>query len=361
MAPNFTRADLKAAIPDHCFTPSASRSLAYLGFDYAMIVGLYIVLSISPHWTVSALAIFLIGTLFWGTFVIGHEAGHGSFSRNTVLNTCVGLVSHAIILVPYRSWQRSHALHHKHTGHLKREEVFRAVKPHQDVLAHKLIFRSPLFLLFGWPLYLLGLRNARQMHPVRNSHFTLASDLYSKPVRASYIASLVLVTAFAVAYAAIWYVFGFGAFAAYVLGPYLVFAVWLTFVTYMQHVSPEVPVYDDTEWTGLHGALATVDRNYFPFNWLTHRIGDCHVVHHLFPTIPHYHAKEATDSIKPLLGAHYLSSQRWVIVAFWRTLVQCHFVEQTPDGPWRYRSAWRFAQNCGRKRETTHSPVVSAE
>lgn len=361
MSSPLTRADLRAAIPDHCFQRSAGRSLAYLVFDYGLIALLYGALFVAPHWTLNIPIIFLIGTLLWATFVLGHEAGHGSFSKSTPLNTAVGLVTHSLILVPYRPWQRSHALHHAHTGHLKKEEVFRAVKRHQDTLVHKLIFRTPLFLLFGWPMYLLGFRNPRDFHPVKASHFTTVSDLFARPIAVSYWASLGLLAAVLAAYAWVWIAFGFATFATYILGPYLVFAAWLTFVTYMQHVSPEVPVYDGGDWTGLKGALATVDRDYFPFNWLTHRIGDQHVVHHLFPMIPHYHAVEATKAIKPLLGAQYLSSPRSVFVDFYRTLLQCHFVEPGPSGAWTYRSANPSAPNYSATAASKARDTVAAE
>ncbi|MEM9668985.1 MAG: fatty acid desaturase [Pseudomonadota bacterium] len=356
-----TRADLRAAIPAHCFEPDAQRSLLALVKDYALIAVLYVGLFHSPHWSISAGLIFLIGTLLWATFVVGHEAGHGSFSKSYKLNTVIGLITHSIILVPYRSWQRSHFLHHKHTGHLKKEEVFRAVKPHQDDILHKAIFRTPLFLLFGWPLYLLGFRNQKEMHPIKFSHFTTSSDLFSKRIAPSYIASLIGVAFFAGLYLWVWASFGFAIFFKFILAPYLCFAAWLTFVTYMQHVSPEVPVYDAEEWTGLKGALATVDRNYFPFNQLTHRIGDCHVIHHIFANIPHYHAKEATEAIKPLLGEHYLYSRRSVIADFYRTLIQCHFVEREETGEWRYRSANPAAPNYSDTAKARERKPVPAE
>ncbi|MEO1475025.1 MAG: fatty acid desaturase [Pseudomonadota bacterium] len=354
-----TRADLRAAIPKHCFEPDAARSLLSLAKDYALLAILYLALFYSPHWAISAGLIFGIGTILWATFGLGHDAGHGAFAKSHAVNTIVGIVTHSIILVPFRPWQRSHFLHHKHAGHLKKEEVFRAVKPHQYNWVQKAIFRTPLFLLFGWPLYLLGFRNLKQMHPTKFSHFTLSSDLFSKTIAPSYVASLVGVAVCASVYLSILAVFGFDAFFKFILAPYLCFAAWLTFVTYMQHVSPEVPVYDAEEWTGLKGALAAVDRNYFPFNQLTHRIGECHIVHHLFADIPHYHAKEATEAIKPLLGAHYLSSPRSVIADFYRTLVQCHFVERTEAGDWRYKSAHRSAPNYSRTSKARREAILA--
>jgi fatty acid desaturase len=54
----------------------------------------------------------------------------------------------------------------------------------------------------------------------------------------------------------------------------------------------ELPHYSDDEWDWLRGALATVDRSYGRLlNTLHHHIADTHVAHHLFSTMPHYHAQ----------------------------------------------------------------------
>ncbi len=45
----------------------------------------------------------------------------------------------------------------------------------------------------------------------------------------------------------------------------------------------------------MRGGLSTIDRDYGLFNKVHHDIGT-HVVHHLFPQIPHYHLTEATEA-----------------------------------------------------------------
>lgn len=44
----------------------------------------------------------------------------------------------------------------------------------------------------------------------------------------------------------------------------------------------------------MRGGLSTIDRDYGIFNKIHHDIGT-HVVHHLFPQIPHYNLCEATE------------------------------------------------------------------
>ena len=101
----------------------------------------------------------------------------------------------------------------------------------------------------------------------------------------------------------------------YWLLPYLVFCGWLDLVTYLHHTNAALPWYRGSEWSWLRGALSTVDRRYGIFEKIHHDAG-CHVVHHLFPTIPHYRLREAAAAVRPLLGAHYRAAETGI----WRAL-----------------------------------------
>ena len=50
----------------------------------------------------------------------------------------------------------------------------------------------------------------------------------------------------------------------------------------------------EQEWSYLRGGLKTLDRDYGLINNIHHDIGT-HVIHHLFPQIPHYHLIEAVS------------------------------------------------------------------
>lgn len=68
-------------------------------------------------------------------------------------------------------------------------------------------------------------------------------------------------------------------------------------------------LYGTQEWSYLRGGLSTIDRDYGIFNWIHHDIGT-HVVHHLFPQIPHYNLTEATEAAKPVFGDYYREPQK---------------------------------------------------
>ena len=64
-----------------------------------------------------------------GLWVLAHECGHGAFSDNRRLQDAVGYVLHSALLVPYFSWQRSHAVHHQHTNHVYKGCAVASARP----------------------------------------------------------------------------------------------------------------------------------------------------------------------------------------------------------------------------------------
>ena len=114
--------------------------------------------------------------------------------------------------------------------------------------------------------------------------------------------------------------------------PYLIVNHWLVIITLLQHTHPDLPHYNGKEWDWLKGALATVDRSYGFLDVLFHHIADTHVAHHLFSTMPHYHAEEASAAIKPILGKYYKSDNRNVFQAMWNDWNVCRYVKPDEAG-----------------------------
>jgi len=67
-----------------------------------------------------------------------------------------------------------------------------------------------------------------------------------------------------------------------------------------------MPHYTADTWTFIRGAASTIDRDLgFIGKYLWHNANETHVLHHHIGTIPHYHAVQATEAIKPIMGVHY--------------------------------------------------------
>jgi hypothetical protein len=175
--------ELRAVIPAECFEVDTAKSLGYLSVS---VVGTALVTFIGanllsvlppenlltlPFWTAySAVA----GTVAMGLWVLAHECGHGAFSKNKTIQDTVGYVLHSLFLVPYYSWQRSHAVHHQYTNHMELGETH-VPEPVENIEEGSVsqrnglmaqfggtlgvrmwgVLQAFLHLIVGWPAYLL--------------------------------------------------------------------------------------------------------------------------------------------------------------------------------------------------------------
>jgi omega-6 fatty acid desaturase (delta-12 desaturase) len=119
--PPFSVAEVRAAIPAHCFERSAVKSLLHVAKDFAIAGAFFYAATFIGHDAVPLWARCLLWPLYWfaqgailtGVWVLAHECGHQAFSDSTTLNNTVGWFLHSFLLVPYHSWRISHANHHK--------------------------------------------------------------------------------------------------------------------------------------------------------------------------------------------------------------------------------------------------------
>ena len=352
-----TRAEVRAAIPDRCFEISTARSLGHLALSLSLtavpvalaVAFLPLTWAWAPVWVVYAL---VTGTAAIGLWVLAHECGHGAFSRNRVLQDTVGYVLHTALLVPYFSWQRSHAVHHAKTNHLTEGETHVPATTADPAYAGKVRLRERLgrpaysavsiakMLVLGWPAYLLFGATGGPSRGLTNHfwpHGRFASDLFPPRWHRRVWASAAGVVAMHAVL--VWWAVAAGSVApvlALYVGPLLVANAWLVAYTWLQHTDLDIPHYDADDWSWLKGAFQTVDRPYGPVvDLLNHRIGSTHVAHHIDHRIPHYRAREATDAVAAAFPEWYRHDPTPVPRALWRVAGTCLAVEERPDG-WYY-------------------------
>jgi len=349
-----TKAQVLAAIPEHCFKRNTALSLGYAALSLALTLGTgalaaaFIPLQASawPLWLAYAL---VNGTIATGVWVIAHECGHNAFSDNRMIQDAVGYAFHSALLVPYFSWQRSHAVHHARTNHVSEGETHcphlypddRAAK---SGLAMKKAMGEHLFvvvqlvthLLVGWPAYLLWGATGGSAHGVSNHFWPTApfsealwpGSWKNKVWRSDIgvLAMLGILGYWAYSVGSMWPVLAlYGA-------PYLVTNAWLVAYTWLQHTDTDVPHFESPEWSFVRGAFHTIDRPYGAlFDFLHHRIGSTHVAHHVESSIPHYHALEATHALQKAFPDLYLYDPTPVHVALWRVASKCVAVERRGD------------------------------
>lgn len=301
--PRFNLADIRAAIPRHCWVKDTWRSMSYVVRDVVVVLGLAVGAAYLDNWLVWPLYWAAQGTMFWALFVLGHDCGHGSFSINPKLNSVVGHFLHSSILVPYHGWRISHRTHHQNHGHVEKDEswhplpekLFRSL----DKVTKILRFIAP-FPMLAYPIYLWVRTPGKS-----GSHFHPKSDLFVPSEKKDVITSTFCWTTMVSFLIGLCFVMGPLQVLKLYGVPYWIFVMWLDLVTYLHHHGQEgLPWYRGKEWSYLRGGLTTLDRDYGWINNIHHDIGT-HVIHHLFPQIPHYHLIEATEAARPVLGEYY--------------------------------------------------------
>ena len=308
--PPFTLEDVRRSIPGHCWEKQTHRSVLALLRDVALVAATAAVaIAVDSPWLWPLYAL-VQGTTFWALFVVGHDCGHGSFSPSRRLNDLFGHVAHTPLLVPYHGWRISHRRHHAHHGHVHEDESWHPLEEHEyrslDRVTRMVRCELPLAITISYPIYLFQRTPGRRA----GSHFLPSSPLF-RPTEAG---AVLQSTAFVAAFAGLLTTLAGTVGARLVLltygAPYVVFVSWLAAVTYLHHTDMRVPWFRGPAWSFLRGGLSTTDRDYGRLiNQWHHHIGT-HVVHHLFPRIPHYHLVEATRHVKPVLGEYYFEPER---------------------------------------------------
>jgi len=359
--PKFNLKELRDAIPPHCFQSNIFISILYLSLDLACLGALFSVGTLIPGWH------YLIRPLAWliywilmplpmvALWILAHECAHGSFSRYSAINNAIGLAIHSFLGMPFYSWKFTHALHHKSAGSfekdvihipLTRDEVKssygvdpgeRGPNPVTDKtnsIGHELIDELPLFtiikltlhVIFGFPLYLIA-NLGGQKYQAWTSHYLPESEFFERKNAQAVKISNAGVASWLAILLGLAHQYGYYTVRNYYLIPWIQVNAWLAVITYLQHTHVSVPRFSNSKWTFLQGALATIDRDWGYLNTVFHHMMNTHVVHHLFKTIPFYHAQEATNSIKKVLGDHYLKDDSGIVEGLWNSWKFCRFID----------------------------------
>lgn len=362
--------EIRAVIPEDCFEPETEKSLAYLGVSLAgtaacTAVGVNLLGLIGTSWlTLPIWAAYsaVTGTVAMGLWVLAHECGHGAFSKNRALQDTVGYILHSALLVPYFSWQRTHAVHHQYTNHIELGETH-VPETQREGKSTSLNIRDSfdsmgemgmtgfgilqlfMHLIVGWPAYLLigatggearGMTNHFYPEPLTTPDMPkkeLFPGNWKEKVWQSDIGIAIMVGALSVWTA----LHGFGEVMALYGGPLLVINAWLVTYTWLQHTDVDVPHFDIDNHNYVKGALHTIDRPYDKLDpwglidFLHHKIGTTHVAHHFDSSMPHYKAEIATEAIKGAFPQLYLYEPTPIPQALWRVAKGCTAVRKQGD------------------------------
>nr|GEV99381.1 plastid delta12-fatty acid acetylenase [Tanacetum cinerariifolium] len=290
--PPFSLSDLKKAIPAHCFERSVIRSSYYVVHDLIVTYVFY-------------------------------------FLANTYIPSLPSPLA-------YIAWPvYCHRNHHANTNSIDNDEVY-IPKRKSKVRWYSKILNNPPGRVFtlvfrftlGFPLYLLTNISGKKYGRFAN-HFDPLSPIFTDRERIQVLVSDLGLLAVFYAVKLLVAEKGFAWVTSMYLIPALGVHVFFVIITYLHHTHLSLPHYDSTEWNWIRGALSTIDRDFGFLNRVFHDVTHTHVLHHLISYIPHYHAKEARDAIKPVLGEFYKIDRTPIFKAMWREAKECIYIE--PD------------------------------
>ena len=282
---------------------------------------------------------FVAGVLTATLAIIGHDCAHRGGTRYAWLNRLIGTIGFLPALHPLSRWAYHHnQVHHRYTAQIGVDnayspmsvEQYRAATPAQQTKYR--VTRS----LWGQPMFYLTDIWVRDIFAPRAAE--------RATFKWSDWADLLLVYAWVPLFVGglTWLSHGHGypswtaAFInAAVFGlviPFLVWNLFISFVTVIQHTGPSVKWSmptgrPSTARQKLHGTV----RIRFPeiFDLLFHRLMQ-HSAHHLNPIIPLYSLKKAQAHLEEGYGGDVISI-RWTPAYHWRLTRDCKLYDPVRD------------------------------
>jgi omega-6 fatty acid desaturase (delta-12 desaturase) len=292
-----TLQDVIKSMPQEVFELNPLRAWSAVAISIVSMAACLYLISISPWWALP-FAWALAGTAFTGWFVVGHDCGHRSFSKNKLLEDIVGTIMFAPLIYPFDPWRIKHNQHHAHTNKLEEDTAWHPIRKEEmekwnptAAAIYKTFLGSPLKLWASvghWAAW----------------HFDL--NKYSDAQKPRVIISLAAVAAFAfIALPTLVYYTGWTGLVKFWLMPWLGYHFWMSTFTVIHHTAPHIPFKPASTWNAAQAQLAGTVHCDFPawVEFLTHDIS-VHVPHHVNAKIPWYNLRKATDSLRANWGEY---------------------------------------------------------
>lgn len=320
-------AQIMRKIPKAQFEKRPLKAWLTLGRDLLLAFALGALIVKVNSWLLALPLAMLLGCVLTGLFVIGHDAGHRSFSNSKRMNDLIGHGTMALTLWPFHVWRLSHDVHHRWTHHADKEIAWKPLTVEEyDALPawQRYIYLKSRTTLFFWASLLF------QYFMIL---YALTDQFFEAKHRRILKNSLIFTAFVGVFYSAasFWLAGTYGLIMLFVI-PQLVYQFWLSTMTLLHHTDPDSELMSAEEWTPEQAQLGSSINVRYPrlVDWLTHDIA-WHVPHHVCVAIPHYHLKAAHYSLKSAYGDRVIERKAsWDYVK--PILTNCHLMGSTRAG-----------------------------
>jgi len=275
---------------------------------YLILLGLQFYLFDKSVLASIALAI-LNGLILGRIFIIQHDCGHRSFTKNQTANDIIGTICSVLTFIPYQYWAKSHSFHHAHNGQLEYSDIGDIECLTTDQYAVLSLKQKIWYRIYRNPFYLFTIGGF--IYVVVYNRFAFLNIDYFKKVRKSVTISKAMFI-------------GVYVFFSWLLGPtrflvvqfvnLLFFGTYALWFFYIQHQYEHIYKSGKENWNYVVSAVKGSTYYDLPgvFHWLTGNIG-YHHIHHLAPTIPNYNLPKCNRE-NPIFEKHTN------VITFWQSL-----------------------------------------
>ncbi len=312
--------------------PNAIKASVQMLNTFLPFIGLWVLMYFSLSWSYwITLGLAVINAFFLvRIFIIQHDCGHQSFTRNRKLNNVIGIFCSFFSSIPFKYWSRSHNYHHAHTGQLEVRDIgdinTLTVNEYRDLSPSKRlqyrVFRHPLILFVVGPIYYLLVNVRFPIIQIRG---------WSKVKWAQFFNNVYMILIYTLIAAAV----GWKKFFLVQIPILVLFAIIAVWFFYVQHQHEHTYKQWKNNWEYLLSAVKGSTYYKLPrlFQWLTGNIG-LHHIHHLNSKIPNYHLEWCAKE-NPILSRYV------TIVSFWDSLSYM-FNHLWDEKNQRMISFWKF-------------------
>eukprot|EP00887_Chlorella_sp_A99_P001620 scaffold8.g1620.t1 len=315
-----TLQDVIKSMPDEVFELNPWKAWSAVAIAVVSIYLSELLISVTP-WPLLPISWFIAGTAATGWFVVGHDCGHRSFSKNKLVEDIVGTIMFMPLIYPFEPWRIKHNTHHAHTNKLVEDTAWHPVQPEQmatwspvQAFLYKVFLGTPLKLWASVGHWLVW-------------HFDLSKYTEAQQTRVKI--SLAAVAAFIlIGFPTIVYYTGWWGLAKYWLMPWLGYHFWMSTFTVVHHTAPHIPFKSADEWNPAQAQLAGTVHCDYP-SWVEFLCFDInvHVPHHVNSKIPWYNLRAATDSLRTNWGEYMTECTfNWRMMKY--IFTECHVYDK---------------------------------
>ena len=336
---------------------------------------------------------YLQGLFFVGIWILAHEGGHGALYASNAANNAAGFVLHSVLLVPYFSWKYTHARHHRYHNHMEKDTAFVPHREGEKTMAKKFaemlghtedapLYHLGLLILhqaFGWQAYMLSYASGGtkstpgklSAFTLSNSHFNPDAGIWTKSQRLAILASTLGVSAMFIGLYILSTHIGLTNVLLLYGVPYMWVNNWLGMCIQLPSYKPTILT--ELQWQSLTCTTLTQTTNTSKLidgttptalsrlsidhsaslastsSTASSIATSCTTSFRKFSisstflapsssltshsSIPFYHAEEATEAIRPMLGNRYKQDDTPFWLALWQAFTTCHVVKPAEGKP----------------------------